>query len=55
MNWRYRVDDENGPIRYYESKKEALRWVASRPNFRLVTLPKAKGPINWYDFEPAVF
>lgn len=55
MNWRYRVDDELGPVRYYASKKEALRWVASRPDCRVVTLPKAKSQIDWDNFEAALF
>lgn len=51
---RYQVHDEDGPVRAFETSKEAKNFIATRPELKLVVLPKPQQP-NVYDYEPAVF
>ena len=37
---RFEAHDDLGAIRAFRTRREALRWMASRPEFRLVVLPK---------------
>jgi hypothetical protein len=37
---RFQVHDDVGALRVFVTRREALRWMASRPEFRLVVLPK---------------
>lgn len=51
---RYQVHDEDGPVRAFSTAKEAKSYMLTRPELKLVVLPKPEQP-NVYDDEPAVF
>jgi len=51
---RYQVHDEDGPVRAFGTASEAKKFLATRPDLKLVVLPKPVQP-NVYDGEPAVF
>ena len=55
-NFRYLVLDEDGlPLRKFYWKDEAQRFVLQ--GMKLVRLPKPvrKPPVDWNNFEPALF
>lgn len=44
---RFKIHDEFGAIRAFDTKVDALNWLATRPELHLVIQPKEKKiPIN---------
>lgn len=54
-NPRFIVCDEDGPVRKFYTKTEAVQWVRERPELILEVLPKPKQPNVFETTEDAVF
>jgi hypothetical protein len=54
-NPKYIVCDEEGPLRVFYTKQEALKWMGHRPEFELNTLVKEKEPSVFEITPEAVF
>lgn len=53
---RFQLHDEFGVIRAFSVKLNALNWKLTRPELKLVTIPKPKPiPFNFNDYEECLF
>lgn len=57
MNRRYHVYDEVGLLRSFWTLEEATRFINHDPNLILKIDPRPKkvSPVDWSNFEPALF
>lgn len=53
---KYQVNDEDGPLRVFHSKKEATDFAKEEGYYVIVLGGKPKDlPIDWDNYEPAPF
>ena len=53
---RFQLHDELGIIRAFSVKLDALNWKLTRPELKLITIPKPKPiPFNINDYEECLF